>query len=65
MRVGLPTPLDFLADPVAQSTFDGDLDILTTEEGAGNFTAGKGVLWLENRLLPPAATLVKNTLPAY
>jgi hypothetical protein len=44
---------------------DGDLDILTTEEGAGNFTAGKGVLWLENPLLPPAVPLVKNTLPAY
>lgn len=29
---------------------DGDLDILTTEEGAGIFTAGKGVLWLENQL---------------
>jgi hypothetical protein len=52
---------------------DGDLDILTTEEGAGVFTSGKGVLWLENPLnratlrvtdtfadgsLPPAA-LVK------
>jgi len=29
---------------------DGDLDILTTEEGAGVFTPGKGVLWLENPL---------------
>ena len=29
---------------------DGDLDILTTEEGAGIFTDGKGVLWLENPL---------------
>jgi hypothetical protein len=31
---------------------DGDLDILTTEEGEGDFTAGEGVLWLENPLLP-------------
>ena len=31
---------------------DGDLDILTTEEGEGIYTAGKGVLWLENPLLP-------------
>jgi hypothetical protein len=34
---------------------DGDLDILTTEEGAGTFTAGKGVLWLENPLQPVAS----------
>ena len=27
---------------------DGDLDILTTEEGEGIFTRGKGILWLEN-----------------
>jgi hypothetical protein len=27
---------------------DGDLDILTTEEGWGFFTPGEGVLWLEN-----------------
>ncbi|GAB5450502.1 MAG: hypothetical protein Hals2KO_08300 [Halioglobus sp.] len=29
---------------------DGDLDILTTEEGQGVFTSGQGVLWLENPL---------------
>ena len=29
---------------------DGDLDVLTTEEGEGIFTAGDGVLWLENPL---------------
>lgn len=29
---------------------DGDLDILTTEEGEGALTAGDGVLWLENPL---------------
>jgi hypothetical protein len=29
---------------------DGDLDILTTEEGEGVFTSGQGVLWLENPL---------------
>jgi hypothetical protein len=38
---------------------DGDLDILTTEEGAGVFTPGKGVLWLENPLSP--AVLVTDT----
>jgi len=32
---------------------DGDLDILTTEEGEGVFTAGQGVLWLENPLKTP------------
>ena len=31
---------------------DGDLDVLTTEEGEGIFTKGKGVLWLENPLYP-------------
>lgn len=31
---------------------DGDLDIVTTEEGWGFFTAGDGVLWLENPLRP-------------
>ena len=31
---------------------DGDLDILTTEEGEGVFTSGQGVLWLENPLAP-------------
>ena len=31
---------------------DGDLDVLTTEEGAGIFTVGDGVLWLENPLHP-------------
>jgi hypothetical protein len=29
---------------------DGDLDVVTTEEGEGIFTSGKGVLWLENPL---------------
>jgi hypothetical protein len=29
---------------------DGDLDILTTEEGGGDFSTGEGVLWLENPL---------------
>jgi hypothetical protein len=29
---------------------DGDLDVVTTEEGEGVFTSGKGVLWLENPL---------------
>jgi len=32
---------------------DGDLDVLTTEEGEGDFTNGKGVLWLENTLDQP------------
>ena len=32
---------------------DGDLDVLTTEEGEGILTAGKGVLWLENPLHQP------------
>lgn len=27
---------------------DGDLDVLTTEEGEGRYTAGDGVIWLEN-----------------
>lgn len=36
---------------------DGDLDILTTEEGAGVLTSGKGVLWLENPLHPAAPEL--------
>jgi hypothetical protein len=40
---------------------DGDLDILTTEEGWGVFTAGKGVLWLENPRRP-AVPLVINAL---
>jgi len=31
---------------------DGDLDVVTTEEGEGIFTSGKGVLWLENPLFP-------------
>ncbi|MCB1690866.1 MAG: VCBS repeat-containing protein [Halioglobus sp.] len=31
---------------------DGDLDVVTTEEGGGNFTRGEGVLWLENPLRP-------------
>jgi hypothetical protein len=29
---------------------DGDLDIVTTEEGEGVFSAGEGVLWFENPL---------------
>lgn len=29
---------------------DGDLDIVTTEEGEGIFSAGEGVLWFENPL---------------
>lgn len=29
---------------------DGDLDIVTTEEGEGVFTTGEGVLWFENPL---------------
>ena len=29
---------------------DGDLDIVTTEEGKGIFSAGEGVLWFENPL---------------
>lgn len=33
---------------------DGDLDILTTEEGQGIFSAGDGVLWLENPLVQGA-----------
>jgi hypothetical protein len=47
---------------------DGDLDILTTEEGAGVFTSGKGVLWLENPLRPAvsslAGTAARERLPA-
>jgi hypothetical protein len=30
---------------------DGDLDIVTTEEGAGTLSLGLGVLWLENPLI--------------
>lgn len=33
---------------------DGDLDVVTTEEGEGVFTSGQGVLWLENPLRPRA-----------
>ena len=29
---------------------DGDLDVLTSEEGEGIFTVGDGVLWFENPL---------------
>lgn len=29
---------------------DGDLDVLTSEEGEGFFTVGDGVLWFENPL---------------
>ena len=47
---------------------DGDLDILTTEEGAGVFTSGKGVLWLENPLSPAvsasAGAFAREQLPA-
>jgi hypothetical protein len=33
---------------------DGDLDVLTNEEGEGAFTVGDGVLWFENpRNSPP------------
>jgi len=35
---------------------DGDLDIITTEEGEGIFTSGQGVLWLENPLNPAEST---------
>jgi len=38
---------------------DGDLDVVTTEEGWGIFTTGDGVLWLENPR-SPAEILVKN-----
>jgi hypothetical protein len=40
---------------------DGDLDVLTTEEGAGIFTTGDGVLWLENPL-HLAASLPEDNL---
>jgi hypothetical protein len=47
---------------------DGDLDILTTEEGWGFFTAGEGVLWLENPLRPAVSlapyTLAEERLPS-
>ena len=36
---------------------DGDLDIVTTEEGEGIFTTGEGVLWFENPLYHAQQTL--------
>ncbi len=42
---------------------DGDLDIVTTEEGGGDFTVGDGVLWLENPLHPAVPT-VQNYVDA-
>jgi hypothetical protein len=38
---------------------DGDLDVVTTEEGWGFFTPGDGVLWLENPR-PAPVSLVQN-----
>ena len=32
---------------------DGDLDVLTSEEGEGIFTVGSGALWFENPLNSP------------
>jgi hypothetical protein len=47
---------------------DGDLDIVTTEEGWGFFTAGEGVFWLENPLRPAVSlatyTLAEERLPS-
>ncbi len=40
---------------------DGDLDVVTTEEGWGFFTPGNGVLWLENPR-SPAVSLVADSL---
>ena len=40
---------------------DGDLDVVTTEEGWGFFTPGDGVLWLENPR-SPAVSLVADPL---
>ena len=42
---------------------DGDLDVVTTEEGAGVYTAGQGVLWLENPLLPAITKAGTAALP--
>ena len=42
---------------------DGDLDVVTTEEGEGVYTAGQGVLWLENPLLPAITTAGTDTPP--
>lgn len=36
---------------------DGDLDVVTSEEGEGVFTAGDGVLWFENPLNSPPGAL--------
>ncbi len=44
---------------------DGDLDILTTEEGEGDFTAGEGVLWLENPLRTGVAPPAHDGLAPY
>jgi hypothetical protein len=40
---------------------DGDLDVVTTEEGWGFFTPGDGVLWLENPR-SPAVSLAADSL---
>ncbi len=36
---------------------DGDLDVVTSEEGEGVFTAGDGVIWFENPLNSPPGAL--------
>ena len=40
---------------------DGDLDILTSEEGEGIFTDGDGVLWFENPLKSPQGDASSQT----
>jgi len=53
---------------LADMDADGDLDIVTTEEGWGFFTAGEGVLWLENPLGPAVSvatyTVAEERLPS-
>jgi hypothetical protein len=38
---------------------DGDLDILTTEEGEGIFSSGDGVLWFENPRIPAESHIAR------
>ena len=42
---------------------DRDLDIVTTEEGEGIFSAGEGVLWFENPLYSADSELTEANAP--
>jgi hypothetical protein len=43
---------------------DGDLDVLTSEEGEGIFTVGSGALWFENPLNSPLGGGVSSQNPS-